>query len=88
MHVTMAITAGYLMLGLFLLLGKLWGNDDASLTLAATAFLPVWMVTAAMNLWVGVYYAGYELREELPILLLVFLTPAAAAFWSMWHFSR
>lgn len=76
------------MFGLFLLFGKLWGGGNASLVLATKAFLPAWLVMSAVNLWVGVYYAGYELREELPILLLVFTVPAVTAGLALWQFSR
>ncbi|HBN8381064.1 hypothetical protein ISE34_05180 [Pseudomonas aeruginosa] len=53
MHVTLVIAGGIVLLGLFLLFGKLWD-------------------------------AGYGLREELPILLLVFLVPAALAGVAIW----
>jgi hypothetical protein len=88
MQVAMTIAGGLIMFGIFLLFGKLWGNGNASLVLAAKAFLPVWLVMSTVNLGVGVYYAGYELREELPIFLLVFIVPATAAGWALWQFSR
>ncbi len=47
-------------------------------------FLPTWLAVALVNLWVGVQHAGYGLREELPILLLVFLVPAALAGVAIW----
>jgi len=34
---------------------------------------------AAANMWIGVSQAGYSFQEELPIFLLIFLLPAAAA---------
>jgi hypothetical protein len=55
---------------------------------AAKIFIPVWLAIAIVNLWVGVSKAGYTLREELPILLIVFALPAAAAAFASWHFSR
>ncbi len=48
------------------------------------ACLPTWLAVALVNLWVGVQHAGYGLREELPILLLVFLVPAALAGVAIW----
>ena len=63
MHVTLVIAGGIVLLGLFLLFGKLW---DAGPALAAGLFLPTWLAVALVNLWVGVQHAGYGLREELP----------------------
>lgn len=75
MHVTLVIAGGIALLGLFLLFGKLW---EAGPALAAGLFLPIWLAVALVNLWVGVQHAGYGLREELPILLLVFLVTVPA----------
>jgi hypothetical protein len=88
MHVVMVIGGGIAMLGLFLLFGRLWGHDTTSLTLAAGLFIPAWLGMSLINLWVGVHHAGYSMREELPILLLVFIVPAAVGGWTLWHFSR
>lgn len=88
MHMLLTIVAGLLLLGVFLLFGHLWGADAASLALAGKAFVPVWLALAVANLWVGVSHAGYTVREELPILGIVFAVPAAAAALLAWHFSR
>lgn len=85
MHVAMVIGGGVILLGIFLLFGKLWGGDAAALALAAKAFIPVWLVVAAVNMWVGVTHAGYSVREELPILAIVFLVPAALAALAIWR---
>jgi hypothetical protein len=44
-------------------------------------------VVAAINMWIGVARAGYSFREELPIFLLIFLVPAAAAAFIRWKLS-
>jgi hypothetical protein len=36
------------------------------------------------NLWFGVTRAGYTLREELPIFLLIFAIPAVLAVLVRW----
>jgi hypothetical protein len=37
-------------------------------------------------MWVGVARAGYSVAEELPIFLLIFGVPAAAAILIKWRF--
>ena len=88
MHMAMVIAGGILLLGVFLLFGKLWGGDAMGSATAAKIFIPVWLAIAIANLWVGISKAGYTLREELPILLIVFAVPAATAALAIWLFSR
>ncbi|MDH1524277.1 hypothetical protein [Achromobacter mucicolens] len=85
MHMAMVIGGGAVLLGVFLLFGKLWGGDAAALAVAAKAFIPVWLVVSLVNMWVGVTHAGYSVREELPILAIVFLVPAALAAVAIWR---
>lgn len=87
MHMLMVITGGIVLFGLFLLFGKLWGGDVPALIIAAKAFIPTWLLIALVNLWVGVAHAGYSLRAELPILLVVFGVPAAVAAIAIWRLS-
>ncbi|HVE48227.1 MAG TPA: hypothetical protein VNG69_01260 [Casimicrobiaceae bacterium] len=47
--------------------------------LAAKIFVPLWLVVAAANAYIGVARAGYSIGEELPIFLAVFAIPAAVA---------
>ncbi|MFW2275946.1 hypothetical protein [Burkholderia orbicola] len=79
MHTLLTIVAGLLLLGVFLLFGELWSTSGPLLGLAAKAFVPVWFGVSLANLWVGVHRAGYGVREELPVLLIVFGVPAAIA---------
>lgn len=72
------------MLALCLLVGRVVGNPAK----AALAFLPLWLVGAATNMWVGVNRAGYTYAAELPIFLLVFAVPAVAALLFWWRVSR
>lgn len=84
MHMLKVIAGGSVLLGVFLLFGKLWGGQAPALALAAKAFIPVWLAVSVANLWVGVHHAGYTVGQELPILLVVFLVPAALAAWVIW----
>ena len=48
--------------------------------------LSLWLAVTAANVWVGVSRAGYSVADELPILLLLFAVPAAAAVLVRWRF--
>lgn len=88
MHMLMVIADGIVLLGLFLLFGKLWGGVEPDLALAAKAFVPVWLVVALVNMWVGVTKAGYSVRDELPILAIVFIVPTVLAAGVIWRMTR
>lgn len=88
MHVVMVMAGGLVLLGLFVLFGWLWGASAAGIALAAKVFVPVWLLVAGINMWVGVAHAGYSAREEFPILLLVFVVPAVAAGIAVWRLSQ
>jgi hypothetical protein len=84
----LVIIGGAVLLGVFLLFGQLWGGSSAGLASAAKAFIPVWLLVSIVNLWVGVSHAGYTVRDELPILLVVFAVPAVLAVIVIWQLSR
>lgn len=88
MHVTMVIAGGVLSLGVFLLFGRLWGGDVFGAATAAKLFVPVWLAVSVVNLWFGVASAGYTLRQELPILVLVLAVPTALAVLAAWQLPR
>lgn len=88
MHMLMVIGGGLVLLGVFVLFGWLWGASAAGMALAAKVFVPAWLAVAVANLWVGVTHAGYTVRQELPILLVVFIVPAVAAGLAAWQLSR
>ena len=88
MHMALVIGGGVVLLGLFVLFGWLWGASAAGMAVGAKAFVPVWLLVAAVNMWVGVQHAGYSVREEAPILLIVFAVPAAVAAFVVWWLPR
>lgn len=88
MHMAMVMGAGVLLLVVFVLFGWLWGASAAGMVLAAKVFVPVWLLVALTNMWVGVTHAGYTVRQEAPILLLVFAVPAVVAAVVAWQLSR
>lgn len=77
-----------MLLGICVLAGRLIGEGNVKATVAAAQiFIPIWLVAAGINLWIGVSRAGYSVMEELPIFLLIFALPAAAAAFVWWKFS-
>ena len=80
MRTAMIILGGYALLGLWMVASRIIGDggNKAMLT-AAQLFIPVWLLGALLNMWVGVARAGHALGEELPIMLLIFALPAVAA---------
>ena len=87
MRTVQFLVAGLLLMGGFLLLGKLFaGQFVEALRIATWAFVVVWLVVAAATMWAGVAKAGYSVTEELPIFLLIFAVPAAAAVLLKWRF--
>jgi len=89
MRTAIIIGAGLILLALFVLIGRFAGSPAASaMAKAALYFLPVWLIVAAVNMWIGVAKAGYSVAEEAPIFTLIFAVPAAAALFVWWHYSR
>jgi hypothetical protein len=85
MRTALFLVAGLLLLAASLLLGRLFSTNYPGATIAATvAYVALWLVIAAVNMWVGVTKAGYSFTEELPIFLLIFGLPAAVAVILKW----
>lgn len=88
MRTALIILGGFALLGIMLLAGRWLGGDSGkAMVVAAQIFIPVWLAAAGLNMWVGVAKAGYSVSEELPIFLLIFALPAAAAAFAWWKFS-
>jgi hypothetical protein len=87
MRTALFLIAGVSLLAASLILGKLFSTHYPVATLVATiAFIAIWLIAAGFNMWVGVARAGYSVTEELPIFLLIFGLPAAAAVLLKWKF--
>lgn len=85
MHTLLVVAAGFGLLGICLFVAlTLGGPTPASRALGAKVFLPLWLAGSLVNLWVGIYRAGYSLQEEAPVFLVVFGLPAALALW-LWR---
>ena len=87
MRTALFLVAGLLLMGAFLILGKLFSGQYPESTRVATfMFVAAWFVVAAANMWLGVARAGYSVTEELPIFLLIFGVPVALAALVKWKF--
>ena len=87
MRTLIIIVIGLVMWGVGLGLAKLLANASApSVSIATAAFVALWFLIAAVNMWMGVARAGYSFSDELPIFLLIFLVPAATAIIVKWKF--
>jgi hypothetical protein len=87
MRTALFLVAGFLLLGGFVLLGKLFAAQyPDALRVAVVAYVVIWFVVAAANMWLGVAKAGYSVGEELPIFCLIFAVPAIVAVLLKWKF--
>lgn len=86
MRTIIIIVGGFVLLGLSVLAARWIGTGTSSMVTAAKVFIPIWLVVALVNLWMGTR-AGYSVTEELPIFLLIFAAPAAVAALLWWKFS-
>ena len=89
-HTIKVIAGGLVFLALCLLVARWIGGPSpaAALVTAAKVFIPLWLVAAGINMWLGVSKAGYSVAEEAPIFLVVFAIPAAVALMVLWRLSR
>lgn len=79
--------AGLLLMASLLVLTKLFSEHYSSApSLALAIGLSLWLAATGINMWIGVSKAGYSVTEELPILLLLFVVPAAVAVLVRWRF--
>jgi hypothetical protein len=77
MRTLIILTSGFVLLAISLLLGRLAGGQARA---AALGFIGLWLVLTTANGAFGVWKAGYTVKEEFPILLVLFIPPGATAF--------
>jgi len=77
MHTLMIVPGGFSLLGICLIAGRVMtGSIAAGAGGAVKVFIPIWLLVALGNMWLGVTRAGYTVAQESPIFLVVFLIPA------------
>ncbi len=87
MRTAIIVLVGFVLWAACLGIAKLLStSSNSSMTAATAAFVALWFVAAASNMWIGVSQAGYSFKEEVPIFLLIFLLPAAMAVFVKWKF--
>jgi hypothetical protein len=84
MHTIIVLAVAFGLLGLCALAGYVLGGTPGIAT-ATLIFLPLWLVGAGINMYMGVKGAGYSVADEAPIFLLVFAAPALAALIVWWN---
>lgn len=88
MHTLKIILGGFLLLGICLLGGRWMGGATGNLVATATKwFLGLWLIATLINLWFGVSKAGYSVKDEAPVALIVFAVPAAVSLLIWWRSS-
>jgi hypothetical protein len=90
MHTIKVMAVGFALLAACLVLCRFAGSSSpaAGLVLGAKVFLPLWLIGAGINMWMGVSKAGYSVADEAPVFVVVFAVPAAVALLVWWHASR
>ena len=85
MRTTLFLLAGLSLLACCTILARLFSNYfPSSATTLLIVFMLLWLALTGFNMWVGVVRAGYSVSEELPIMLMLFGVPAAAALLAKW----
>ena len=75
MHTVMVITGGLAFLAICLVAGRvLGGSGTTPVRRSIDVFLPLWLIAALANMWIGVTHAGYTVAQEFPILLVSYST--------------
>lgn len=87
MRTTLFLVSGLLLMASALIAARLFSEHlPAAPNWALAGALAVWLAITGANMWIGVTKAGYSVSDELPILLLLFAVPAAAAVFVRWRF--
>jgi hypothetical protein len=77
MHTLMLVVGGLVALGIFILAAVMLGRSVAD---GARVFVWPWLAVALINMFVGVYWKEFPYSVEIPVLVVVFGVPAAAAW--------
>ena len=87
MHTVKIVALGFGLLGVCLFLGHAV-NPVTGFGFGALVFLALWPFGAGINMWYGVRRAGFLVREEAPVFLVVYGVPAMGALLVWWFGTR
>ena len=88
MRTVFVLVSGLLIFGGIFFYSRLFVQHfPGAVAMATYTFVAIWFAATAFNMWVGISYAGFSLREELPIMLLLFVVPATVALIIRWKFA-
>ena len=88
MRTVFVLMSGLMMFGGLFFYSRLFVQHfPGAVAMATYTFVVLWLAATAFNMWVGISHAGYSLREELPIMLLLFALPTAVALLVRWKFA-
>jgi len=73
MHTLKVIFGGFLLWEYACFLALIGGAAATVVALPIKFFLLFWLFAALVNMWVGVSKAGYSIKDEAPVALLVLL---------------
>jgi hypothetical protein len=77
MRTLIIIAIGFALLGVTVAIGRASGLSFETLRPWFTGF---WTLAAAVNMYLGVAFAGYTFAAELPIFVLIAAVPVVAAY--------
>jgi hypothetical protein len=77
MHTLTMVVGGLVALGIFILASVLLKRSVAD---GARVFIWPWLAASLVNMFIGVYWANIPYNVEIPVLIVVFGVPAAAAW--------
>jgi hypothetical protein len=80
MHTLKIIVVGFVLLGACLLAAR-WLGGTVS---AVKWFFVLWLIGTLGNMWFGVSRAGYWVKDEAPVALVVYALPAIVAI-AVWR---
>ena len=84
MRTLLLLSGGVLLWAVIFYAARLAGILSENRWPTVALFGAIWLVVAAWNMWVGMTSAGYSFWEELPIFLLIFVTPLGVAVLSIY----
>lgn len=86
MRTMIFVIAGYALLALLLAVARSFKPKLASAASSVVpSFIVIWGLIASANMWFGLSQAGASFMEELPVFLIIFLLPTAAALLVKWN---